>query len=69
MGRLTNKLYIVRKYIFAPSAQAAIQKERKRSVDDVWIDEDWRKRQADKKDAIGFHNLESNEEEDDDADD
>ena len=34
-----NKLYIIRKYVLAKSAQDAIKKESKQTVDDVWLDE------------------------------
>ena len=38
-----EKLYVVKKYVMANSAKAAILKERKTSVDSVWIDEEWYK--------------------------
>jgi len=41
------KLFIIRKYILAKSAQDAIKKERFTQVDDVWVDDDWKKEQND----------------------
>jgi hypothetical protein len=38
-----NKLYVVRKYVYAKNAREAIRKERAQNVDDVWLDDDWRK--------------------------
>ena len=38
-----EKLYVVRKFIMAKSAEDAIKKERKEKVDSVWIDEEWNK--------------------------
>lgn len=43
MTALTTKRFIVRKYIMAKSAMDAIKKEKKHSVDDCWIDEEWMK--------------------------
>lgn len=42
----TEKLYIIRKYIYAPSAKLAISRETKHPVDDCWVDDDWKKNQA-----------------------
>ena len=50
-----NKLYVVRKYIKAGSAQEALKKERKHKPDEVWVDEEWKKGHMDKlESAIGF---------------
>jgi hypothetical protein len=51
-----KKRYIVRKYVMAQSAADAIKQERKRSPDDVWIDEEWMKNnpQAESR-PIGFN--------------
>lgn len=38
-----DKVYIVRKYIIAKSAQEALKKEPKTKVDDVWVDDDTHK--------------------------
>lgn len=39
---IKNKLFIVKKYIYAKSAKDAIKKEKGINPDDVWVDEDWR---------------------------
>lgn len=36
------KRYIIRKYVMAKDVAHAIRKERTSSVDDVWVDEDWK---------------------------
>lgn len=46
------KLFVVRKYIKARSAAEAIRKEKGSAVDDVWIDDDWKKEHLNG--AIGF---------------
>lgn len=38
-----EKLFIVRKYVKAVSAAEAIRLEKKAPVDDVWVDDDWKK--------------------------
>lgn len=38
-----EKMFIVRKYITASSAAQAIRRDKTHPVDDVWIDEEWRK--------------------------
>lgn len=38
-----KKLYVVRKYIVASSAQEAIKLESRCPVDDVWVDEDFKR--------------------------
>ena len=38
-----QKLFIIRKYIYADSAKQAIKKDKTHQVDDVWVDEDWKK--------------------------
>jgi hypothetical protein len=48
-----DKLFIVRKYILARSAIEAIRKDKLTPVDDVWIDEDFRKSSPGAS-AIGF---------------
>lgn len=52
MKKKICKLYVVRKYIMASSAQVAIRKDRKAPVDDVWVDDEWKKKGL--ADAIGF---------------
>lgn len=55
MKKQTLKLFIVKKYIMAHSAQEALKKERKTRPDDVWVDEDFRKEQKySLESAIGF---------------
>lgn len=50
-----RKLFIVRKYIMANSAQSAIKKDKVTPVDDVWIDDEWKKKGAERlESAIGF---------------
>ncbi len=50
-----KKLYVVRKYIWAESADEAIKKDRKTPVEDVWIDEKWKENSNTPKDAVGFY--------------
>mgnify|MGYP001616646614 CR=1 FL=1 len=40
---MKDKLFIVRKYIKARSAREAIKKDKIHPVDDVWVDDDWKK--------------------------
>lgn len=51
---MADKLYIIRKYVFAPSAAIAIHRERRAPVDDVWLDDDWKKSQEVSKGNVGF---------------
>lgn len=39
---MTKKLYIVKKYIYAPSLKEALKAEQTTPVDDIWIDDTWR---------------------------
>lgn len=48
MKKKNNKRFVIKKYVMALSARDAIRKERTIEVDDIWIDEDW------KKDNSGF---------------
>ena len=51
------KQFIVRKYIMAVTAVEAIANESKYAVDDVWVDEEWRKENFEKMGRqIGFKN-------------
>lgn len=55
MKKDNNKLFVVRKYIMAKSASQAIRKDRTHPVDDVWVDDEWKKKGAEGlADAIGF---------------
>ena len=38
-----DKLFVIRKYILAKSASDAIRKDKTTPVDDVWVDEDFKK--------------------------
>lgn len=52
-----KKLFIVRKYIWANNATEAIKKDKTHKVEDVWVDDEWKKVNVDlKKDIIGFYN-------------
>lgn len=61
MAKAHNKLFVVRKYIWAKNAGQAIKKDRETPVEDVWIDEDWKKSSNNPKDAIGFYAPKDNE--------
>jgi hypothetical protein len=50
-----KKLFVIRKYIFATSAREAIKEERNHEVDDVWVDDEWKKDPNNQlSSAIGF---------------
>lgn len=50
-----KKLFVVRKYIMAKSAKEAIKLDKNTPVDDVWIDDEWKKGNTNQlADAIGF---------------
>lgn len=50
-----QKLFLVRKFIMASSAKDAIRKDKDTPVDEVWVDEDWKKGNATPlASAIGF---------------
>jgi hypothetical protein len=50
---MEEKLYVIRKFVMAKSAKDAILKEKKGDVDDVWLDEDFKKSEIDKG-CLGF---------------
>ncbi len=52
---MIKKLYVVRKYIWAESADEAIKKDKRTPVDDVWVDDEWKKNSNQPKDAVGFY--------------
>ena len=59
-----DKLYIVRKYIFAKSAPEALKRERRHKPDDIFLDEDYRKmRPVELESAMGFHVIPEYEDE------
>jgi len=49
-----KQLYIIKKYVMANSALHAIKLDKKTPVQDVWIDEDWKKNNIHLTPAIGF---------------
>ena len=49
---MKEKLFVIKKYIKAYSALDAIEKDKTTPVDDVWVDEDWKKDNL--SNAIGF---------------
>jgi hypothetical protein len=52
-----KKLFVIRKYVMAENAKKAIVEEKKHPVDDVWIDDDWKKENLSKDNKkIGFNN-------------
>lgn len=52
--KIMNKLFIVRKYIFAKNAMEAISLDKKTEVDDCFIDNDWKLENIDKAKVTGF---------------
>lgn len=46
MKKEKDKLFVIKKYIKARSASEAIRKDKSTAVDDVWVDEDWKKGEA-----------------------
>lgn len=55
MKKVKEKLFVVRKYIYARSAHEALKRERKHRPDDVWVDEEWKRANQDKLEScIGF---------------
>ena len=55
-----EKRYIIRKYVVANSISAAIRKEKKTEVDEIWID----KEPVQLSDAVGSIGFRSKEDED-----
>jgi hypothetical protein len=57
-----EKLFVVRQYVMAKNAIEAIKKARRQYADDVWVDDEWKKGNAENlADAIGFEIEEKNE--------
>jgi hypothetical protein len=50
------KIFVIRKYITAHSAAEAIRKDKSTPVDDVWIDDDYKKNMLPA--ALGFQIVE-----------
>lgn len=60
---INKKLFVVRKYIMAKDAKEAIKLDRKTKVDDVWVDNDWKRDNKNQlPSAIGFAHYEDEEE-------
>ena len=56
MSKQSYKLFVVRKWVKAKSAKEAIKKEKTQQVDDVWVDDDWRKAQnVETEGKLGFN--------------
>ena len=50
-----QKLFVIKKYVLAKSASDAIKKDKHTKVDDCWVDDEWKKGQANQlASAIGF---------------
>ena len=45
-----QKLYVIRKFIMARSAREAITIEKRFAADEVWLDDDWKKANAEEPD-------------------
>lgn len=54
MKHKKEKLFVVRKYVWASDAAQAIRKEKIYPVDDCWMDDDFKKNISDPKNEIGF---------------
>lgn len=55
---MSQKIYVVKKYVLATSAADAIQKEKSTAVDDCWAEEETHKEFLKKKvknTEVGFH--------------
>lgn len=51
-------LFVVRKYIMAKNIKEAIELDKKTEPQDIWIDEDWKKRKTEiTNNQIGFKNV------------
>lgn len=51
---MSDKLFIVRKFIKAESLSVALEKERSLPPDEIYLDADWKKQQKYPTNAIGF---------------
>lgn len=52
---MKDKLFCIKKYVMAPNAKIAIKREKQVEVDDLWIDDEWRRNNDDKLErVIGF---------------
>lgn len=50
-----QKLFVVRKYVWAETAEDALRKESKQKADECWVDEKWKEVSSNIKDSIGFY--------------
>lgn len=51
----SQKMFIIRKFIKAASAKDAIRKDSRSPVDEIWIDEDWKRAEIQKlAEPVGF---------------
>lgn len=56
MKKSKDKLFVVRKYVWAQDAKGALRKEKNTPVDDVWIDEKWKENSVlTQQNPIGFY--------------
>lgn len=53
MSKPLPKLYVIRKYVWATSAEKAMKVEKNQKADDCWLDEQF-KVQSLSKDVMGF---------------
>lgn len=49
-----KKQYIIRKYVMAENARAALRIEKNIKADECWIDDDWKKQQSHLAAPVGF---------------
>ena len=40
---MKDKLFVIKKYVFAKNLKEALKIEKRHPVDDAWMDDDWRK--------------------------
>lgn len=50
-----NKLFVIKKYIWAKNAQEALKEEHKHKADDCWIDEEFKRNLCNPKNTIEFY--------------
>ena len=49
-----QKRFILRKYVMASNAREALRKDKTSEVDDVWVDDDWKKLHDQANKDVGF---------------
>lgn len=52
--KVNLKKFVIKKYIMASCAQDALKKERSIQADDCWIDEEWRRKNDNEENVVGF---------------